>query len=146
MTYETKPAINSTKAKTLKRKRRLDETKQVRFSTVTEHTFRVSMGACVVPSGQVPGVGLMGLPIQSSIKSVRPDGPGCVMMYSSKDRLHLIQQAGVDTTHLANEFLELKRIQVSRTSDALEHLALKRRQAAQVKETRAKMEMQRLLS
>ncbi|CAK4082780.1 unnamed protein product [Aphanomyces euteiches] len=126
----------------LKRKR---VQKHVRFSTVTELTFRVGVGACVVPSDSMPGVGLAGSPIEQSVKSVRPDGPGCVMTYTSQDRLYLLQRSGLNPTDLANECLELKRIQISRQSHAREHIELKRQQEQLAKATRSQMDLNRLL-
>ncbi|ETV69864.1 hypothetical protein H257_14478 [Aphanomyces astaci] len=53
----------------------------------------VGWSSCVVPSDQVPGVGLMGPPVA---RSKAAEGVGCVMKYAVQNRLLLLKRQGLN--------------------------------------------------
>ncbi|KAF0688457.1 Aste57867_19922 [Aphanomyces stellatus] len=99
--------------------------KRVRFSVATTTTFHVGWSGCVVPSDQVPGVGLQGAPIQRTsvdLFSLPEEEEKRVMRYTAQDRLYFFKRQGIAVHDVVKLCMEQNKIQVSRRITALEIL------------------------
>ncbi|OQR84885.1 hypothetical protein ACHHYP_12570 [Achlya hypogyna] len=94
--------------------------KRVRFApTAVEVSFRVGYNGSALPSDKVPGVGLNGPAISTSIVAVH-DQPSQLMRYNASDRLFFLKRAGFDATQVMHLCIEQTQIQMSRKQAVLE--------------------------
>ncbi|ETW05735.1 hypothetical protein H310_03435 [Aphanomyces invadans] len=117
--------------------------KRVQFSVVTEYIFQVGCAATAIPHDSVPGVGLEGPAIRVETTPVS-DKRSQLMMYTHRDRVGLLRRAGYSIADMNQQSRDLQAIQKSRMETVNEYI--KERREAIALQTRAQMDLARLLS